>query len=566
MSDYVKEAARSLSPQSDFNLNPDLSRSSANRRRLVALSARTFAAGSPSADSSSLLGDAFAEVFASMAAASPPPVQHSDTTNQEPQDLDQESLDSNERSQQDQPDESNLAAKADAAPVNADTANSAAVSEEKRFQVDEHAVDEDHESELDSDSYLTIQNHAQDDSIAAQTDSATASTAAVPTIAAAAVAESAEEGASNTIGPNDLPRETSTSSPSVAEETAKASSGFTHQSDGGTSTGRDSNQPAEDAALTAEQQSSADQHPGEQENSQDRRRYSNDDKSGRQNGGNGLAAKSATPATESNSNQPIDASADTIRESTSPVNSPASIPAVRESAAGAAISAVAATVAGGSAAATPTAVSTANHAVGGASNNAVSGTSATASASPSDSLLPAGPETSNRPDAAAAKSAKGSADSANTTDMLTRIKLVQRVSRAFQHLGPEGGVVRLRLAPAELGTVRVEMQIQNKKVEARVVAETESASHALREHLPDLRARLEGYGMSVERLEVETESDLNSSLADERGSQGENDQQRRSTPQRNTPRETQDVSRPIAAFVPRPGTSLHQAAGVDIQV
>jgi hypothetical protein len=72
--------------------------------------------------------------------------------------------------------------------------------------------------------------------------------------------------------------------------------------------------------------------------------------------------------------------------------------------------------------------------------------------------------------------------------------------------------------------------------------------------------------MSVERLEVETESDLNSSLADERGSQGENDQQRRSTPQRNTPRETQDVSRPIAAFVPRPGTSLHQAAGVDIQV
>jgi flagellar hook-length control protein FliK len=90
--------------------------------------------------------------------------------------------------------------------------------------------------------------------------------------------------------------------------------------------------------------------------------------------------------------------------------------------------------------------------------------------------------------------------------MLARVKLISRVSKAFQHLGREGGLVRLRLAPAELGTVQVEMQVRQGHVRARVVTETEAATAALREHLPDLRARLESLGMQVERLDVETES------------------------------------------------------------
>jgi flagellar hook-length control protein FliK len=80
------------------------------------------------------------------------------------------------------------------------------------------------------------------------------------------------------------------------------------------------------------------------------------------------------------------------------------------------------------------------------------------------------------------------------------------VSKAFQHLGPDGGTVRLRLAPAELGSVRVEMRIQQRKLQARVVAETEAASTALREHLPELRQRLESQGMQIERLDVEVDS------------------------------------------------------------
>ena len=116
----------------------------------------------------------------------------------------------------------------------------------------------------------------------------------------------------------------------------------------------------------------------------------------------------------------------------------------------------------------------------------------------------------------------------STSDVVARIQLIQRVSKAFQQLGPEGGSVRIRLAPAELGSVRVEMQVHDRQVRARVIAETEAASNALREHLPDLRARLESYGMRVERLEVETEtSDSGFEARQQTDSQWQSPQQQR---------------------------------------
>ncbi len=111
------------------------------------------------------------------------------------------------------------------------------------------------------------------------------------------------------------------------------------------------------------------------------------------------------------------------------------------------------------------------------------------------------------------------------SEAVNRAKLIQRVSKAFQHLGPEGGVVRLRLAPAELGTVRVEMRIAGRQLNARVVAETEAASSILREHLTDLRQRLESFGMQVERIDIETEG--NESHLDGRFSNQHPDQQHR---------------------------------------
>ena len=157
----------------------------------------------------------------------------------------------------------------------------------------------------------------------------------------------------------------------------------------------------------------------------------------------------------------------------------------------------------------------------------------------------------------------------DTTDTLARVKLIQRVSKAFQHLGPEGGVIRLRLAPAEMGSVRVEMRIQQRKVAARVVAETEAASAALREHLPDLRSRLESFGMQVEQLDIETENldhdggshFKDTESRDERWQQPDQRQQRERTKQLQT-KNVVDVSQHVSPVV----TTSSVSAGIDVHL
>ncbi len=149
----------------------------------------------------------------------------------------------------------------------------------------------------------------------------------------------------------------------------------------------------------------------------------------------------------------------------------------------------------------------------------------------------------------------------DAAETVSRVKLIQRVSKAFQHLGPEGGVVRLRLAPAEMGAVRVEMRISQRKVQARVVAETEAATAALREHLPDLRARLESFGMQVEKIEIETDASdqQQSSLFDADSQQNEQQWQRQNRPRfdRKPAIATEAVSPAVS-----PTTAAYHVAGV----
>ncbi|TWU50904.1 Flagellar hook-length control protein FliK [Rubripirellula tenax] len=154
----------------------------------------------------------------------------------------------------------------------------------------------------------------------------------------------------------------------------------------------------------------------------------------------------------------------------------------------------------------------------------------------------------------------------DNVDTLARIKLIQRVSKAFQHLGPDGGVVRLRLAPSELGTVRVEMRLHQSKIEARVVADTEAASAALREHLPELRSRLESFGLQVEKMDVETDpgfasNDSPSSFSDQEAS---SNRQRRYTNSNES--SEKEVSRPAMPSVLRPLVGTAITSGVDLQL
>ena len=174
--------------------------------------------------------------------------------------------------------------------------------------------------------------------------------------------------------------------------------------------------------------------------------------------------------------------------------------------------------------------------------------------------------------AGAASTTAGKGKETGRSDVINRAKLVQRVSRAFQHLGPDGGSVRLRLAPAELGTVRIEMQIQNKQVRARVITESDAASQALREQLPDLRARLDAQGIQIERMEITTEAE------EHRGDRGLTDQQNQHRhggagqqhSRQFTARESQPAQLASHRPDPMPMASSHQAvagrSGVDIRL
>lgn len=92
-----------------------------------------------------------------------------------------------------------------------------------------------------------------------------------------------------------------------------------------------------------------------------------------------------------------------------------------------------------------------------------------------------------------------------------RALLVQRVSKAFQRLGVDGGQIRIRLHPQELGGVQLQLSMQGSRMNAQVVAETELARSLINEHLPELKQRLADQGIQVERFDVRLEGEQSAS-------------------------------------------------------
>jgi flagellar hook-length control protein FliK len=83
-----------------------------------------------------------------------------------------------------------------------------------------------------------------------------------------------------------------------------------------------------------------------------------------------------------------------------------------------------------------------------------------------------------------------------------RARFVQRVARAFQAVG-DGGHLRLRLSPPELGSLRLDVSIHQGVLTAQVEAETPQARLLLLEHLPALRERLQEQNIKIERFSVD---------------------------------------------------------------
>ena len=82
-------------------------------------------------------------------------------------------------------------------------------------------------------------------------------------------------------------------------------------------------------------------------------------------------------------------------------------------------------------------------------------------------------------------------------------RFVNRVARAFQSIGDEGGEVRLRLSPPELGSLRLQVKVQAGALSAHIEADTPQARSVLLENLPILRQRLAEQNIRVDQFDVD---------------------------------------------------------------
>ncbi|XZE54683.1 flagellar hook-length control protein FliK [Planctomycetaceae bacterium SH139] len=136
---------------------------------------------------------------------------------------------------------------------------------------------------------------------------------------------------------------------------------------------------------------------------------------------------------------------------------------------------------------------------------AVGDAAPTGDSSPGDSRLSL--EAGTEKQAAAAGKKATAAEGSEASGNLDRIRLVQRVSRAFQRIGPSGGHVNLMLHPAELGSVQLNLKVDGRKLAASITTQTSAAMEVLREHLPELRQRLADFGMELEQIHFEVARD-----------------------------------------------------------
>lgn len=82
-------------------------------------------------------------------------------------------------------------------------------------------------------------------------------------------------------------------------------------------------------------------------------------------------------------------------------------------------------------------------------------------------------------------------------------RFLSRVAKAFLSAQQRDGEVRLRLSPPELGSLRLQVSVQDGVMVARMETETEAARASLTNNLPELRERLAEQGIRIERFDID---------------------------------------------------------------
>jgi flagellar hook-length control protein FliK len=111
----------------------------------------------------------------------------------------------------------------------------------------------------------------------------------------------------------------------------------------------------------------------------------------------------------------------------------------------------------------------------------------------------------------AAERSLHTADSRGADDgsPVDRARFVGRVEGAMRAAQQRDGRIHVRLSPPELGSLRIELTIQQGALAARLEAETPAARNLLLDNLPALRERLAQQDIRVERFDVDLRQDFN---------------------------------------------------------
>jgi flagellar hook-length control protein FliK len=138
-------------------------------------------------------------------------------------------------------------------------------------------------------------------------------------------------------------------------------------------------------------------------------------------------------------------------------------------------------------------------------------------APPSDSITapPATGQRARLPADVLAPSTQNTTRRANVEIDTTR--LLTRVARAVTTAQERDGEVRLRLSPPELGSLRLDVKVQDGGLVAHVQTETDAARTAILDNLPALRDRLADQGVRIERFDVDLMQRQPGGMADQPG-------------------------------------------------
>lgn len=139
------------------------------------------------------------------------------------------------------------------------------------------------------------------------------------------------------------------------------------------------------------------------------------------------------------------------------------------------------------------------------SPTAIAATSSKLTDRPSDQApaVAAAPNTGPADQGSPQVSGQSAAASDAGTGQVDRVRFLQRVAGAFRAADEQGGQIRLRLSPPELGSMKLELNVRDGLMTAHVQAETDTARNLLLDHLPQLRERLADHNIKIDHFDVE---------------------------------------------------------------